>query len=132
MKASKLIRSIILIALFSLSAGFIFAEGTEARSAASINGTVSFNMISLTPKTPTEATFEDDVTWINLANLAPVTPDEATFEEAFESRDILIPACLTPATPAEADFSDDENITAIDITMLAPVMPKVASFEDLL
>ncbi|MEI7981928.1 MAG: hypothetical protein WCI71_09755 [Bacteroidota bacterium] len=103
MKATKFIQSIILTAVFSLSASFIFAEGSEAKSIANVNDFASFNLTNLSPVTPMEATFEDAVADNDFTNLAPVNPAEATFEDA---SDVLILNDLAPVTPLEADFED--------------------------
>ncbi len=70
------------------------------------------------------------------AGLAPAAPKEATFEEFNDSEDgaplnetnISI---LAPVTPAEAYFEDDAaNPGEIPVNSLAPLTPADADFED--
>jgi hypothetical protein len=63
--------------------------------------------------------------------LAPVTPAEATFEDAVEVNSTTINlSVLAPSVPKIADFSDGAPSTEMSRINLAPVTPKEADFED--
>jgi hypothetical protein len=94
--------TIILAAIFTLQASFLFA-GNESVTSTSTPVEITLDIAALVPVTPAEATFEDVVPVIDLGSLAPVVP-------------------------VEADFSDTVDQT-IDISSLAPVTPMVADFE---
>ena len=64
---------------------------------------------------------------IMLASVSPVTPSEATFEDM--PSDMVSIADLTPLTPVAADFNDAMDSISIDNDILAPVTPAVADFE---
>ena len=117
--------TIILAALFTLQVSALFAgnESTKINSAPA--GSV-FELTTLIPVTPAEATFEEvNSDMINSSALAPVLPKEAEFEEMTPIVNLV---SLAPVTPAEADFSDTAD-QMTDISLLAPVTPGVAEFE---
>lgn len=75
-------------------------------------GSIS-NQLSLAPKTPAEATFEDPVMVCdndNIARLAPITPREATFTDIVPELRINLKS-LAPVAPMVATFDDDNVFT---------------------
>jgi hypothetical protein len=122
-------KTTILTSVFTLilSASTLFAsnENNEAVSREMISSV----SISLSPTTPTEATFEDttETVFTNVSELAPVNPDEADFSDVAPELAVCFSA-LAPTTPTIADFSDSE-IQTIEIKTLAPATPAVAGFE---
>ncbi|MEI7981971.1 MAG: hypothetical protein WCI71_09980 [Bacteroidota bacterium] len=117
--------TIIIAAVLTLSVNVLFA-GTNNESTPAANNNTEMILTALAPSLPSVATFEDVVLVNDFAFLAPFTPDEATFEDV---SDVLMLNDLAPVTPLEADFNDGEVGQTIDISTLAPVMPKVADFE---
>jgi hypothetical protein len=71
--------TMILAAFLSLQVSLLFA-GNETNISNNTPETISLNLTSLMPVTPSEATFEDTVPAISIESLAPKTPGEATFE----------------------------------------------------
>ena len=60
----------------------VYGEGDKMATVTNTNSEVSVNVLmSLTPITPKEATFEDEISIIDINMLKPITPREATFEE---------------------------------------------------
>jgi hypothetical protein len=119
-RAIKTIQIITLI--FNLQINFLFAanpiESVQenyssiciicSNSASSTETEILLNnIISLTPTTPSEATFTDEANYSEI-NLSPTAPAEATFEDdpGFMNTSTGNFECLAPKTPAEADFND--------------------------
>ncbi len=95
--------TIIIAAVLALNVNLLFG-GTEKISAPAANESVSMELLSLAPTTPTEATFEDMPPEINtIIDLAPITPTVADFEDFVDDAPIAFSA-LAPVTPIEADF----------------------------
>lgn len=98
----KAIITIIAVAL-TLQAGILFASN-DITSAPTVNELNIISLISLSPATPVEATFNDMPSeMISVDDLAPVTPAIADFNDSLEVMNIDI-EMLRPAVPAEADF----------------------------
>jgi hypothetical protein len=117
--------TIILAALFTLQASFLFA-GNESVTSTSTPDKITLEVTALVPVTPAEATFEEVYSEvIDFTALAPVFPAEAEFEDVVPVIDM---GSLTPVVPVEADFSDTVDQT-IDISSLTPETPMVADFE---
>lgn len=123
--------TIIITAVLSLQISVLFAGNHEISPIVN-NETVSYDMRTLVPVTPDEATFEDvnllsDFTF-DFLTLAPVTPTEADFSDIVPEKNIDL-TILVPVAPAEADFNDIIENQAVDFTSLAPVTPIEADFE---
>jgi hypothetical protein len=131
MKATKYIQTLILTPILCLHAGFIFADGTDAKPMVNNIEIASYALINLAPSTPVEATFEEFIPVYDFAALAPTPPVEATFEDIIGFGNGLMLDNLAPVTPLEADFNDNEVFQKIDISTLAPKPLAVADFEDL-
>ena len=114
----------ILAAIFTLSMNVLFASNDEA----AVNSESNSIHASLSPVTPSEATFEEvnDVTEFAII-LAPVSPVEADFSDAI-SETTIDNVLLAPVTPSEADFVSDDETT--NVSIFAPVTPSVADFSD--
>jgi hypothetical protein len=121
MKATTLV----IIAVLSLQASVLFASNDFPPITSDNDASASY-CVALTPSTPFEATFEDDVTF-DINQLIPMTPTEATFDDMPSEMTSI--GVLAPVTPAIADFEDDDVVVAIDYGMLAPVTPTKADFE---
>ncbi len=65
-----------------------------------------------------------------IITLAPSAPLEATFEETTVA--VIGFIAIAPATPVETDFNEIAPDTSIDLTNLAPVIPVLADFEDVI
>ena len=114
----------ILAAVFTLQAGIVFAgNGTISTPVANESA-----IITLTPSSPLEATFEDVATAvIDIVAIAPAMPLEADFSDVAPDASIDL-TNMAPLTPVVADFNDSVDVT-IDINALAPVTPAAADFE---
>jgi len=119
--------TLILSILFVLLSGILFAgnDGTPTKSANAFN---SINII-ITPATPKETSFNDEVAFADLYLLAPVTPREATFDDENVQVDVQNLNILAPSTPKEAGFENDDITKTIDLKTLAPITPAEADFE---
>lgn len=71
----KKIITIILI----MSAFAVYAGGDKIATNNTVNNEI--NNITLAPITPIEATFEDNMIFVDIDMLKPITPKEATFED---------------------------------------------------
>jgi hypothetical protein len=118
---------ITMAAVLALQMNVLFASSKSFSETPVTNENSSISLISLTPTTPVEATFEDDATLMDYAELAPVTPNEATFEDM--PSEITSHADLTPVTPTVADFDDATDTSTLDPNALAPVTPAEADFD---
>lgn len=74
----KVVMIILMMVAFS-----VYGEGDRvSTTTVNTNSEVSVNaLISLTPITPKEATFEEEISIIDINMLKPITPKEATFDE---------------------------------------------------
>ncbi|MCX6280631.1 MAG: hypothetical protein NTU51_01545 [Bacteroidetes bacterium] len=118
------VTTIIIATVLTLQVNFLFA-GSKSISAPVANENMTLTLVSLTPATPGEATFEDLI-MTDVYNLMPVTPEEANYEDlSFEMVSSLV---LAPVTPVVAGF-EDENDLSVNICSLAPVTPDEADFE---
>jgi hypothetical protein len=117
--------TIIMITVLSLQAGLLFASNDFPPISTNIDASSSY-CVSLMPITPAEATFEDEATF-DINELMPTTPAEATFDDMPSEMTSL--SILAPVTPVTADFEDDDVVIAFDYGMLGPVTPSEADFE---
>ncbi len=93
--------TMILTAALLLNVTVLFA-GINNNMITAASEAPAFNLTTLAPVTPKEATFEE-ILAVDFTNLAPITPKEAEFEESTNSLKIDIQS-LKPVSPAEADF----------------------------
>jgi len=115
----------IIAAILSLQVSSLFANNDFPPTVEKNDVNTSY-IVSLTPTTPSEATFENDAT-VDIYQLMPLTPTEATFEDMpYENTTIID---LAPVTPIVADFSDTVDVIANNYNSLAPVTPTEADFE---
>ena len=123
--------TIIIAAVLSLQISVLFA-GNEETHLIPNNEAVSFNLNTLAPITPVEATFEESTETnaftFDFSILAPATPEEADFSDVVPEKNIDL-TILAPVTPSEADFTDNTEEPAVDLSALAPVTPSEADFE---
>jgi len=120
MKATKLL----IAAVLTLQATILFANN-ENSPAPAANAYTTTGVMTLSPTTPVEATFEEEIMF-DINQLVPVIPTEATFEDA--SFDMISILNLAPVTPTIANFEDTFDET-VDIHALAPVTPDEPDFE---
>ena len=123
--------TIIIAAVLSLQVSVLFAGNNETRSIPN-DENVSFNINTLAPVTPVEATFEEatetNTFTYGFSALAPVTPVEADFSDVVPEKNVDL-TILAPVTPSEADFTENTDEPAVDLSALAPVTPAEADFE---
>jgi hypothetical protein len=119
---------IILAAALMLQINSIFAnlDGVPANK----NEDMIFSAFLLSaPSTPREATFEELIPSPEIFFTAPVTPKEAIFDDAADDINIAI---LAPVVPLEADFNDSEGVAGSVRISMTPATPAEADFSEVL
>jgi hypothetical protein len=127
-KQTEMKTIIILAAALMLQINSIFAnvDGVPANK----NEEMVFSAFLLSaPTTPQEATFEELVPSPEIFITAPVTPGEATFDDAADDINIVI---LAPVVPFEADFNDAAEVSGSVGISLTPATPAEADFTEIL
>ncbi len=119
--------TIIIAAVLALQVNVLFAGSKSSNEPPVTKENTSISLISLTPITPVEATFEDNAILTDFAILAPVTPTEAMFEDMPSEMAQAID--LAPTTPPVAEFEDAIDTITLDLNTLAPLTPDEADFE---
>ena len=118
--------TILFAAVLTLQMNILFAGNDNTITPVS-NENTSITMISISPSTPVEATFEEVVEINEIANFAPIMPSEASFEDM--PSEMISIVDLAPATPSTADFEETIDLIPSDIMALIPVTPVEAVFE---
>jgi|GEM_PF-1924565 len=107
------------------------SEATFDEEVVAINQYPVINFSMLAPEIPAEATFEDNMPEIR--RIAPDLPTEATFEDNVPAEVESNYNYLAPSVPMEASFGElisNEPKTINIIYSFAPELPVEASFDD--